>query len=133
LKPKIWDDVMAINLTANYRLIRSLDPLLRRSEAGRVLFVSSAVAQLHRPYWGGYAVSKAGLEMLALTYAEECRATSVKVNVLNPGPTRTKMRAQAMPGEDPETLPAPDDVTPMIVDLLSPTQTRSGEVLSFRR
>ena len=101
LEPKVFQELLDINVTANWRLIRSLDPLLRKSDAGRALFVSSGVARNFRPYWGAYAVSKAALEALALTYAAECENTKVKVNLLNPGPMRTGMRAKAMPGEDP--------------------------------
>jgi NAD(P)-dependent dehydrogenase (short-subunit alcohol dehydrogenase family) len=133
MPPKIWDDVMAVNLTANWRLIRSLDPLLRQSDAGRVLMVTSAVARQNRPYWGPYAISKAALEMLTFTYAAECKGTNVKANALNPGPTRTRMRAQAMPGEDPMTLPAPVELGPLIVELLSPACEKTGELVRFTR
>src|SRR5215469_12018870 len=101
LDPKVFQDLLDINVTANWRLIRSLDPLLRMSDAGRALLVSSAAAKRHTPFWGGYAMSKAALEAVAFTYAQECSGTNVKVNVLNPGPVRTVMRAKAMPGEDP--------------------------------
>ena len=133
LQPKAWDEIMAINLTANWRLLRSLDPLLRNSDAGRVLMVSSAVARLNRPYWGPYAITKAALEMLTFTYAAECNGTNVKANALNPGPTRTTMRAQAMPGEDPMTLPAPEELTPLILEMLSPVCQKNAELVTFRR
>ena len=133
LQPKAWDEIMAINLTANWRLLRSLDPLLRASDAGRVLMVSSAVARLNRPYWGPYAITKAALEMLTFTYAAECNGTNVKANALNPGPTRTTMRAQAMPGEDPMTLPAPEELTPLILEMLSPACEKNAELVTFRR
>src|SRR6201994_4160597 len=125
LEPKTFLEVMEVNLTANWRLIRSLDPLLRQSDAGRALFVTSGVARKHEPFWGGYAMSKAALESLALTYAAECEITKVKVNLLNPGPIRTAMRAKAMPGEDPSTLPLPQDITPRIVEMLSPAYDRN--------
>jgi NAD(P)-dependent dehydrogenase (short-subunit alcohol dehydrogenase family) len=125
-----WDQVLAINLTANWRLIRSLDPLLRRSEAGRALFLSSRAARKIRAYWGPYAVAKAGLEALVKTYAEEIRATPVKVNLLDPGPTRTKMRAQAYPGEDASKLKTPDDLAPLILKLTSPDCAMHGEVVT---
>ena len=102
-----WNQVIDINLTANWRLIRTLDPLLKRSEAGRAMFVTSGAASGKYAYWGPYAVSKAGLEALVKTYAHELEDTSVRVNLVNPGPVRTGMRAKAFPGEDPETLPAP--------------------------
>jgi NAD(P)-dependent dehydrogenase (short-subunit alcohol dehydrogenase family) len=133
LQPKAWDEIMAINLTANWRLLRALDPLLRGSDAGRVLMVSSAVARLNRPYWGPYAISKAALEMLTFTYAAECSGTNVKANALNPGPTRTSMRAQAMPGEDPMTLPTPEELTPLILEMLSPACEKNAELVTFRR
>lgn len=131
LEPKRVQELLDVNVTANYRLIRSLDPLLRLSDAGRALFITSGAASKHRPYWGGYAMSKAALELLVLTYAAECDSTNVKVNLFNPGATRTAMRAQAMPGEDPAKLKTPEDVAPKIVELLSPSCTRNGERAEF--
>jgi len=133
LEPKAFQELIDVNVTANWRLIRSLDPLLRRSDAGRALFVTSGAAQKHTPFWGGYAMAKAALESLALTYATECASTNVKVNLLSPGPLRTAMRAKAMPGEDPETLARPDAVAPLIVELLSASCGRNGEIVAFRR
>jgi NAD(P)-dependent dehydrogenase (short-subunit alcohol dehydrogenase family) len=133
LEPKTFDDLLDVNVTANWRLLRSLDPLLRRSEAGRVLFLTSGVARKHIAFWGGYAMSKAALESLALTYAAECEGTNVKVNLLNPGPVRTTMRARAMPGEDPETLPRPEALAPLIVEMLSPSYGKNGELVVFKR
>src|SRR5262245_33435489 len=133
LAPKVWDDLIAINLTANWRLIRSLDQLLRLSDAGRALFVSSAAAVNNRPFWGGYSVTKAALDSLVKTYAAELTGTTVKVNLLYPGPTRTAMRAKAMPGEDPMTLPAPEELAPLIVEMLSPDYDANGEVIRFTR
>ncbi len=133
LQPRVWEDVMAINVTANWRLVRALDPLLRQSDTGRALFVSSGAAHFNRPYWGAYAVSKAALEAMALTYAGECANTNIKVNVFNPGPTRTTMRAAAFPGEDPMTLPAPEDMASMILELLSSACSKHGELVNFRR
>ena len=122
---------MAVNVTANWRLIRALDGLLKRSEAGRVVFVSSGVAALTLAYWGPYAVSKAALEALARTYAAETEKTPVRVNLFNPGPTRTRMRAQLMPGEDPATLPAPDAVAEKIVELCLPAFSETGRFYDF--
>jgi len=133
LDPKVFQELIEVNVTANWRLIRSLDPVLRLSDAGRVLFVSSGVARKHIPFWGGYAMAKAALESLALTYAAECAITNVRVNLLNPGPVRTAMRAKAMPGEDPETLPHPSALAPLIVELLSPSCTKNGELVTFAR
>jgi NAD(P)-dependent dehydrogenase (short-subunit alcohol dehydrogenase family) len=126
-----WDDVIAVNVTANWRLIRAMDPLLRASEAGRVVFVSSGVAALALAYWGPYAVSKAALEALARTYAAETVSTKVRVNLLTPGPTRTRMRAQAMPGEDPMTLKTPDKVAEAIVELCLPSVQESGKLYAY--
>ena len=133
LQPKVWDEVIAVNVTANWRLIRSLDPLLRASDAGRAVFVSSGAARKHTPFWGAYAVSKAALESLVLTYASECAGTQVKVNLFDPGGTRTAMRAKAFPGEDPAKLPTPQDVTPQIVALLRPDYEKSGELVMYTR
>lgn len=132
LEPKVFQELLDVNVTANWRLIRSLDPLLRASDAGRVVMLSSGAARKHTPYWGGYAMSKAALESVTLTYAEECANTKVRVNLLNPGPLRTKMRAKAFPGEDPAMLEPPEAVVPLILDLLSPACLKNGELVSFR-
>ncbi len=133
LEPKVFQEILDVNVTANWRLIRSLDPLLRLSDAGRALFVTSGAARKHTPFWGGYAMVKAALESLALTYAAECATTKVKVNLFSPGPLRTAMRAKAMPGEDPQSLLTPDAVTPDIVALLSPSCSKNGEIVVFSR
>jgi NAD(P)-dependent dehydrogenase (short-subunit alcohol dehydrogenase family) len=130
--PKAWDNVMAVNVTANWRLIRSMDPLLRRSDAGRAVFVSSGAATNIRGYWGPYAVSKAALDVLVRTYAEETRNTPIRANLFNPGATRTKMRQQAMPGEDPLTLPTAEDVAARALMLCDPTLLETGKVLQAR-
>jgi NAD(P)-dependent dehydrogenase (short-subunit alcohol dehydrogenase family) len=127
----IWDAVMAVNVTANWRLIRSLDPLLRASDAGRAIFVTSGAAHNFRAYWGVYSVSKAALEGLALTYAAETATTPVRVMLVNPGPLRTRMRAAAMPGEDPLTLKTPEELAPHVVRLASPDWTVTGQVYDF--
>jgi NAD(P)-dependent dehydrogenase (short-subunit alcohol dehydrogenase family) len=129
--PKTWDTLMAVNVTANWRLIRSLDPLLRASDAGRAIFVSSGAAHKCTAYWGPYSVSKAALEALARTYAAETVETPVRVMLVNPGPLRTRMRASAMPGEDPETLRTPDDLAPHIVRLASPEWSETGKLYDF--
>jgi len=129
VEPAVWDDVLAINLTANWRLIRSLDPLLRASAAGRAIFVTSGVARGVFPYWGPYAVSKAALEMLVRVYAAEVAKTAVRANLVDPGVVRTRMRAQAMPGEDPATLQAPEAITDVFVDLAEASCQRNGEVV----
>jgi len=131
--PKTFDEVIAVNLTANYRLIRSLDPLLRASDAGRAVFVTSGVAASRRAFWGAYAASKAGLEAFVQCYANEVETTNLKVNLLNPGATRTQMRAKAMPGEDPNVLPNPVDIAPLIVGMLSPAYDKNGEIIAYRK
>jgi NAD(P)-dependent dehydrogenase (short-subunit alcohol dehydrogenase family) len=131
IEPKTWDEVMAVNVTANWRLIRSFDPLLRQSEAGRAVFVTSGAARTIYAYWGPYAVSKAALETLAKTYAAETVKTAIKVNLLNPGPIRTRMRAQAMPGEDPNSLPPPEAVAEAFLPLVLPSQMESGLIYDF--
>jgi NAD(P)-dependent dehydrogenase (short-subunit alcohol dehydrogenase family) len=132
LDPAVWDEVIAVNLTANWRLIRSFDPLLRAAPAGRAVFVTSGVAA-GRAYWGAYAVSKGAVETLARTYAHEVAKTTVRVNVINPGATRTRMRAQAFPGEDPQSLkPADDDaLMEVFVSLAEPACARNGETVSL--
>ena len=130
--PKIWDQVMDINLTANYRLIRSLDLPLRASPSGRALFMSSGVAQSHRAYWGAYAASKAALDAFVTCYANETTKTNLRVNMLDPGAARTQMRAKAMPGEDPSHLPNPADIAPLIVEMLSPDYAQTAARVKFR-
>jgi NAD(P)-dependent dehydrogenase (short-subunit alcohol dehydrogenase family) len=132
LEPKDFVDLVDVNITANWRLIRSFDPLLRLSEAGRALFITSGAARKHTPYWGGYAMSKAALESLGLTYAAECEGTKVKANLLNPGPIRTAMRAKAMPGEERSLLKRPEELAPLIVELLSPSNEKNGELVEFQ-
>ena len=128
---KTWDNVMAVNVTANWRLLRSLDPLLRASDAGRVVVTSSGAAHALRAYWGPYSVSKAAVEALARTYAAETETTPVRVMMVNPGPLRTRMRASAMPGEDPMTLKTPEDLAPHIVRLASPAWNETGKLYDF--
>ena len=129
LEPRVWDRTMTMNLTVNYRLIRSLDPLLRVSEAGRAIFVTSGAARNIRPYWGPYAVSKAGLEAMVKMYALESAKTSLRVNMVDPGGQRTGMRASAYPGEDPEAMPHPDTRTDAFVDLAEAACDRNAEIV----
>ncbi len=131
LEPKVWDRVVATNLTANYRLIRSMDPLLRRSEAATAIFLTSGAATSPRAFWGVYAATKAGLNALAAVYADEVEHTQVRVAVVNPGPMRTRMRAQAFPGEDPMTLPEPAEINPLILELLDRGRPSPVGVVSF--
>lgn len=129
--PKVWEDVMAVNVTANWRLIRSLDPLLRQSASGRALFMSSGAARTRRAFWGPYSVSKAALEAMVETYAREVEKTPIRVALVDPGRTRTAMRAQAMPGEDPEMLPHPSDIVPHLVEMASPAFERTNVLFEF--
>ncbi|MBT3307269.1 MAG: SDR family NAD(P)-dependent oxidoreductase [Alphaproteobacteria bacterium] len=129
IDPQVWEGVMAVNATANWRLIRSMDPLLRASDAGRGIFVTSTVGREARAYWGAYAVSKAALEMTALIYAAEVEKTAVRVNLINPGATRTAMRAQAFPGEDPEGVKTPESTTDLFVELAEANCARNGELV----
>jgi len=131
LDPQVWDKVMTVNLTANYRLIRSMDLLLRKAEAGRAVFLTSGAARRPRAFWGAYAASKAGLEALATAYADEVEHTEVRIAVVNPGPMRTRMRAAAFPGEDPMTLPAPDEIVPMILELAGPGSQPTAQPVNF--
>ncbi|MEA2935065.1 MAG: hypothetical protein QOD74_1711 [Variibacter sp.] len=131
VEPKVWEDVMAVNVTANWRLIRALDPLLRASDAGRVILISSGVANSARAYWAPYSVSKAALEVLGRTYADETASTPVKVNLVNPGPVRTKMRAAAMPGEDPLKLDPPHKVAEQLLQLCLPSFAESGKLYDY--
>ena len=129
IEPRSWDRVLEVDLTANWRLIRATDALLRAAEAGRAIFVTSGVGSRPRAYWGAYAVAKAGLEGLMRVYAAEVDKSSVRVNALDPGKIRTAMRAKAMPGEDPETLVTPDAITDAFLALASPECERNGEVV----
>ncbi len=125
----VWSDVVDVNLNANWRLIRTTDPLLRQSDAGRAIFVTSGAARGKRPYWGAYAVTKAALEMMVNCWAAETEETRLKINLLDPGATRTSMRAEAFPGEDPDTLKTPDDITGFFVDLAAPDCEPHGAVI----
>ncbi len=129
--PKDWDSVMAVNVTANWRLIRSLDPLLRASDAGRAILMSSGASWKSNAYWGPYSVSKAAVDALGRTYAAETASTSVKVMLVNPGPLRTRMREIAVPGEDPMTLRTPEDLAPHLVEISSPGWSDTGKLFDF--
>lgn len=130
--PSSFENVINVNLTANYRLIRSMHPLLLGSDAPRAVFVTSGVATSPRAHWGAYQASKAGLEAMVLGYADENKQFPLRVNLFNPGATRTAMRALAMPGEDPQTLPTPEDVAEKLIPLLSPGEIRTGERINYR-
>ncbi len=132
LEPKEWQTLLDVNLTANWRLLRSMDPLLRQSEDARAVFLSSSVGSKARAYWGGYAITKAGLEMMARTYALETQKTNTKVVIVNPGGTRTAMRAKAMPGEDPATLPSPDAQAQKILSIIQDPALESGAFVDLK-
>lgn len=129
---KVWTETIEINLTANWRLIRTLDPLLQRGDKARAIFLSSGAASGEKAYWGPYAVTKAGVEALARTYAAEVASTDIRVNIVNPGPVATRMRAKAFPGEDPATLPSPEDIAPLFVELCDPALEANGQTFKAR-
>jgi NAD(P)-dependent dehydrogenase (short-subunit alcohol dehydrogenase family) len=132
LEPKGWDMILSTNLTANWRLIRAMDPLLRASDAGRAVFLSSSVAKTRPAFWGAYAATKAALEAIVDVYADEMENTTVRAFCVDPGAMRTKMRAAAFPGENPETVPAPETIAPFIVDLLRTDREAPGGVVRFK-
>ena len=132
IEPKEWNDVLAVNVTANWQLIRCMDPLLKRSAAGRALFMTSAVAYKARAYWGLYSATKAALDAMVRSYAAECASTNVRANVFAPGPTRTRMYLTAFPGIDPNTLPTPEQVAAAIAPLCLPERDENGKCYDFR-
>lgn len=127
-----FDETIDVNLSANWRLIRALDPLLRRSETPRAVFLTSGVAPRPRAFWGPYQASKAGLEALVRAYAEENEKLALRVNLFDPGATATTMRKDAMPGEDQSTLPTANAVAAELVKLVSETETRNGQRIAYR-
>lgn len=129
----VFEDVFQINLTSQWRLMKAVEPLLRQSDAGRAILLSSSVAHVARAFWGPYAASKAALEILARCWAEELKQTPIKINCVDPGATRTAMRAQAMPGEDPQTLPSPQEVAAKIAHLSSPYLKETGKLFNVRK
>ncbi len=130
--PPGWEEVIAVNVTANWHLIRAMDQLLKRAKAGRIVLLTSGAATHARAYSGPYGVSKAALNAIGRIYAAETVTTPVRVNLFNPGPTRTRMRAAVMPGEDPMTLPTPEDVAEKILPLCLPAVTETGKLYDFR-
>jgi NAD(P)-dependent dehydrogenase (short-subunit alcohol dehydrogenase family) len=128
--PKVFERTMALNAGANYRLIRSLDPLLRAAEAGRAIFVTCAPGREGKPFWGAYGASKAALEALVLSYAAETRRSRLRVNLVDPGPLRTRLRAKAYPGEAPDRVPLPETRTDAFVTLAAPGCQRHGELIT---
>ena len=132
IEPKNFDNLMAVNVTANWQLIRTMNALLTRAPAGRALFVTSGAAYRGRAYWGPYAASKAALDAMVRSYAAETATTNVRANLFAPGPTRTGMYIGAFPGVDPETLPTPEDVAKAMLPLCLPECTESGKIYNFR-
>lgn len=124
---------MSVNFIANWRLIRAMHPLLRASDAGRAVFVTSGASRNPRAYWGAYAASKAALDTLVKSYSAELEVTPIKANLFNPGPTRTAMRAKAFPGEDPMTLPTPEEVAPQLAAMLRAEYGENGAWVQFSR
>ena len=131
LEPALLQQLLAVNLLANQRLIRSLDPLLRAAPNGRAVFVTDGAAGPGRAYWGGYAATKAGLEALVLAYAAELRLTQLHVNLFDPGPMATRLRAQAFPGERPGSVPDPAGAATALVELLRPEFTGRGQIVRY--
>ena len=131
MKPSVFEDVFDVNVTANYRLIRSLDPLLKQSDAGRAIFVSSGAGRSERQFVGAYTASKAALEALVRTYAKEVAITNVRANLVDPGTLRTKMRAHYAPGEDPETVTPAEEIVPTLVEMALPTTNQNGQMFDF--
>lgn len=130
MTPSEFEKTLAINVTSNARLIRALEPLLLASDTGRAVFLTSGAAYSTKPFWGAYSTSKAALDALVKSWANEQKNTSLKINLYSPGPVRTAMRAQAMPGENPSTLPTAEDVAPQIVSLCAPEYQQTGEIIS---
>ncbi len=130
--PKYWDQVMAVNVTANFQLIRCMEPLLKVSDAGRAVFITSGVATKATAYMGPYAASKAALDTLVRVWANETATTNIRVNLFSPGPIRTRMRAAVMPGEDPMTLDTPEQVADYIVPMCEPRWTETGKLFDYR-
>lgn len=131
--PSMMDEVLGVNFTANWRLIRAMHPLMRASDAGRAVFVTSGASRNPRAYWGPYAATKAALDMLVECYAAELTVTPIRANLFNPGPARTAMRAKAFPGEDPMTLPTPEQIAPAIADMLAPEYALNGAWVEWER
>jgi NAD(P)-dependent dehydrogenase (short-subunit alcohol dehydrogenase family) len=127
--PKEWEEVLDLDLTANWRLIRAMDPLLRMAPAGRAIFVTSRLARDALPYCGAYAVAKAGLETMVRMYAGEVGRTTVRVNLIDPGVVRTRLRAALFPGEDPAGLPPPESVAGAFVELAVEECRRNGDIV----
>lgn len=132
VEAKVFEKVMAVNVTATWRVIRSVDPLLRQSDAGRVVIVSSGSAHSARAFWAPYAASKAAVEALARSWADETKSLKLRINIFDPGTSRTAMRALAVPGENPETVTHPSETASHILPMLDPALTRTGDIYQIR-
>src|ERR1700760_586739 len=132
IEMKPWNDVLAINVSANFQLVRCMEPLLRKSDAGRAVFVTSGAANKASAYLGPYAASKAALETLARVWAQETASTPLRINLFNPGPIRTRMRATVFPGEDPMTLATPERVAEFIVPMCLPSWNETGKCYDYK-
>ncbi|PYE28635.1 NAD(P)-dependent dehydrogenase (short-subunit alcohol dehydrogenase family) [Rhizobium sp. PP-F2F-G20b] len=132
VEAKVFEKVMTINVTATWRLIRTVEPLMIQSDAGRALILSSSAAHTCKPFWGPYSASKAAVEALARTWAGETQRLPLRILSVDPGGTRTAMRAQAMPGEDPETVPHPSEIARALLPLVGPDQTETGKLFMVR-
>jgi NAD(P)-dependent dehydrogenase (short-subunit alcohol dehydrogenase family) len=130
LKP--WNEVIAVNVTANFQLIRCMEPLLRKSDAGRAVFITSAASNQALAYLGPYSASKAALESLVRVWASETATTPIRVNLFSPGPIRTRMRATVFPGEDPMTLETPEQVAQLILPMCTPDWNETGKVYDYK-
>jgi NAD(P)-dependent dehydrogenase (short-subunit alcohol dehydrogenase family) len=129
---KAWTDMMTINVNANFQLIRCMEPLLKQSDAGRAVFMTSGAATKALAYWGPYAASKAALDTMVRVWANETASTNLRVNLFSPGPIRTRMRAQVFPGEDPMTLDTPEQVAEFIVPMCAPDWTETGKIYDYK-
>ena len=132
IEPKVWGETFTVNFHANWALIRAFEGLLKQSEAGRAVFVTSGAARKHRAYWSAYAASKAALDAMVSCWAKELEPSNAKANLLNPGPTKTAMRAQAMPGEDPDSNPSPDAVARLIADMIEADYRKNDALIEFK-
>jgi NAD(P)-dependent dehydrogenase (short-subunit alcohol dehydrogenase family) len=133
IDPTVWEHTLAVNMTATFRLIRSMDALLRQSAAGRAIFFTTGAARNPQAFWGAYAATKAGMEALVESYRDETAITPLRIALLSPGPMRTNMRASAFPGEDPMTLPAPEEIVPLVLDLVRADKEPPAGVVRFVR
>jgi NAD(P)-dependent dehydrogenase (short-subunit alcohol dehydrogenase family) len=132
VEPKLWSDIFAVNVTANWQLIRTMDPLLQRAPAGRVVFMTSGLSWMAQAYTGAYGATKAALDAMARTYAAEVASSNVRINLFSPGQTRTRMLASGWPGLDMDKVPAPEEVVRAIVPLCLPSCNETGRLYSYR-